>query len=378
MTESVIYILFGFFLFGILYYFFIRPKKGIEQDKIDLATKDAELKAGEEAKQELKNQLTKKEEQITKLYQSIENVSEYKKIATEAINKHDGAMTKYTNWWEKLTTNIQYQGKFNQVHLENILIQNGFTKDRDFIVQKKQSTYDVEGNKDKDVTPDIVLTLPQRNYVVDCKVSLTSWTKFVSEKDDKEKARYLKDHMDSVKRHINSLANKNYHKLYNLKSFQSVIMFFPAESLYKTTIKEDNELLTHALKSNIILASPDDFLKMIKLFEQIINENKQVENISKVIGSAEKIFDKYVDVKLAIKGALQTYRSHGTHLRNIVTKSWGSQGLEKQIKKLKDDHGVIPGKQIPEIPPEQTTIVNVDDPEEEEKVINLSPDKKNQ
>ena len=134
MTESVIYILFGFFLFGILYYFFIRPKKGIEQDKIDLATKDAELKAGEEAKQELKNQLTKKEEQITKLYQSIENVSEYKKIATEAINKHDGAMTKYTNWWEKLTTNIQYQGKFNQVHLENILIQNGFTKDRDFIV----------------------------------------------------------------------------------------------------------------------------------------------------------------------------------------------------------------------------------------------------
>ena len=88
--------------------------------------------------------------------------------------------------------------------------------------------------------------------------------------------------------------------------------------------------------------------------------------------------NKYVDVKLAIKGALQTYRSHGTHLRNIVTKSWGSQGLEKQIKKLKDDHGVIPGKQIPEIPPEQTTIVNVDDPEEEEKVINLSPDKKNQ
>ena len=155
-------------------------------------------------------------------------------------------------------------------------------------------------------------------------------------------------------------------------------MFFPAESLYKTTIIEDNELLTHALKSNIILASPDDFLKMIKLFEQIINENKQVENISKVIGSAEKIFDKYVDVKLAIKGALQTYRSHGTHLRNIVTKSWGSQGLEKQIKKLKDDHGVIPGKQIPEIPPEQTTIVNVDDPEEEEKVINLSSDKKNQ
>lgn len=381
MLESLLYIVFGFVSFGIFWFIFLKPKnkdnQDNSQDKINLATKEAEVIAGEEAKQELKNQLTKKEEQITKLYQSIENVIEYKKIATEAINKHDAAMTKYTNWWEKLTTNIQYQGKFNQVHLENILIQNGFTKDRDFIVQKEQSTYDVEGNKDKDVTPDIILTLPQRDYVVDSKVSLTSWTKFVSEKDEKEKAKYLKKHMDSVKRHINSLANKNYHKLYNLKSFQSVIMFFPAENLYKTTIKEDNELLTHALKSNIMLASPDDFLKMIKLFEQIINENKQVENISKVIGSAEKIFDKYADVKSAIKGALKTYREHGNHLQTVVTKSWGTKGLEKQINKLKDDHGVIPGKQIPEIPQEQTTIINVEDPEEENKVINLDSDKKN-
>ena len=381
MLESLLYIVFGFVSFGIFWFIFLKPKnkdnQDNSQDKINLATKEAEVIAGEEAKQELKNQLTKKEEQITKLYQSIENVIEYKKIATEAINKHDAAMTKYTNWWEKLTTNIQYQGKFNQVHLENILIQNGFTKDRDFIVQKEQSTYDVEGNKDKDVTPDIILTLPQRDYVVDSKVSLTSWTKFVSEKDEKEKAKYLKKHMDSVKRHINSLANKNYHKLYNLKSFQSVIMFFPAENLYKTTIKEDNELLTHALKSNIMLASPDDFLKMIKLFEQIINENKQVENISKVIGSAEKIFDKYADVKSAIKGALKTYREHGNHLQTVVTKSWGTKGLEKQINKLKDDHGVIPGKQIPEIPQEQTTIINVEDPEEEDKVINLDSEKKN-
>ena len=57
-------------------------------------------------------------------------------------------------------------------------------------------------------------------------------------------------------------------------------------------------------------------------------------------------------------------------LENIVTKSWGSQGLEKQIKKLEDDHGVIPGKQIPEIPAEQATIVDVSDPEEDKDKLN--------
>ena len=92
--------------------------------------------------------------------------------------------------------------------------------------------------------------------------------------------------------------------------------------------------------------------------------------------SASKIFDKYSDVKTAIKGALESYRTHGNKLQNIVTKSWGSQGLEKQIKKLENEHGVIAGKQIPELPPEQSTIINVTDPEEEEKIITIGKENK--
>ena len=109
---------------------------------------------------------------------------------------------------------------------------------------------------------------------------------------------------------------------------------------------------------------------MIKVFEQIKSEKKQIENISKIITSASKIFDKYSDVKAAIKGALQSYKTHANHLQTIVTKSWGSQGLEKQINKLKEEHGVIPGKQIPEIPAEQTTVSDIDDPEEDDKTVN--------
>ena len=109
---------------------------------------------------------------------------------------------------------------------------------------------------------------------------------------------------------------------------------------------------------------------MIKVFEQIKSEKKQIENISKIITSASKIFDKYSDVKTAIKGALQSYKTHANQLQSLVTKSWGSQGLEKQIKKLEDEHGVIPGKQIPEIPAEQASIVDVTDPEEDKDKLN--------
>ena len=151
---------------------------------------------------------------------------------------------------------------------------------------------------------------------------------------------------------------------------QSVIVFFPANALYTITLESDKTLQTEALKSNFILSSPTELLNMIKVFEQIKSEKKQIENISKIITSAGKIFDKYSDVKTAIKGALQSYKTHANHLQTIVTKSWGSQGLEKQINKLKDDHGVIPGKQIPEIPAEQTAVSDIDDPEEDDKTVN--------
>jgi len=390
--ESVFDTIIGFVAFGAIWYFFLKPKKvevlndelklkeeELKNTQINLATRDAEIKAAEDAKESLESQLKEKKTELTNLYKVVDDVGDYKKQTEKAINKHDEAIIRHKNWWEKLTTNITYQGKFNQEILENVLTSANLIKDRDFFVQKKQTTYDVDENKDKDVLPDVLLKFPERNYIVDAKVSLTNWTKYVNEKDENLKAQHLKDHIASVRNHLfgkTGLVKKNYNKLYGIKSLQSVIVFFPATSLYTITLEEDKNLQTEALKSNFILSSPNELLNMIKVFEQIKSEKKQIDNISKIITSASKIFDKYSDVKAAIKGALTSYRTHANQLQTIVTKSWGSQGLEKQINKLKDDHGVIPGKPIPEIPPEQATVVNVDDPEEDEKIITLGKDNK--
>ena len=393
MIEALVYTAFGFLAFGFVRFFFLKPKKdqsqvdelktkeeNLKTAEINLAKREAELKAAEKAEKELKDQITEKKALVDKLYKAIDDVGDYKEQTKAAINKHDEAITRHKNWWEKLTTNVQYQGKFNQEILENVLTGAQLVKDRDFFVQKKQSTYDVAEDKDKDVTPDVILKFPEREYVVDAKVSLTNWTKYVLEKDEKLKAKHLKDHIDSVRRHLfdskSGLIKKNYNKLYGIKSLQAVIVFFPADSLYTITLEEDKTLLTESLKANFILSSPRELLNMIKVFEQIKSEKKQIDNIGKIITSASKIFDKYADVKTAVKGALQSYRTHANQLQTTVTKSWGSQGLEKQINKLKDDHGIIPGKPIPEIPKEQSTVVNVEDPEEGEKIVNLNTDNK--
>ena len=388
--EAILGVIVGFIAFGVIWFFLLKPKDNqvstdelrlkeeeLKKSQIDLATREAEVKAAEDAKKDLTKQLDDKKVEVSNLYKKVdgivEGVGEYKSISEKALNKHDQAVARHTNWWEKLTTNITYQGKFNQEILENLLINANLVKDRDFFPQKKQTTYDIDDNKDKDVIPDMLLKFPERNYIVDAKVSLTHWTKYINEKDDNQKKQYLKDHLASVRNHLfgpKGLAKKNYNKLYGIKSLQSVIVFFPASNLYSVTLDADKTLQTEALKANFILSSPTELLNMIKVFEQIKSEKKQIENISKIITSASKIFDKYSDVKTAIKGALQSYKTHANQLQSLVTKSWGSQGLEKQIKKLEDEHGVMPGKQIPEIPAEQATITDVSDPEEDKDKLN--------
>ena len=388
--EAILGVIVGFVAFGIVWFYLLKPKKNqasidelklkedeLKKSQIDLATREAEIKAAEDAKKDLTKQLDDKKVEVTNLYKKVdgivEGVGEYKSISEKAINKHDEAIARHTNWWEKLTTNITYQGKFNQEILENLLESANLVKDRDFFPQKKQTTYDIDGNEEKDVIPDMLVKFPERNYIIDAKMSLTHWTKYINEKDENRKKQYLKDHIASVRNHLfgtKGLAKKNYNKLYGIKSLQSVIVFFPASSLYSVTLDADKTLQTEALKANFILSSPTELLNMIKVFEQIKSEKKQIENISKIITSASKIFDKYSDVKTAIKGALQSYKTHANQLQSLVTKSWGSQGLEKQIKKLEDEHGVIPGKQIPEIPPEQANITEVTDPEEDKDKLN--------
>ena len=385
MENLIIGFLTGLVIFGLFWQFILKNKTDQNKVddtelKIDLGKKEVELKAAEDAKQDLIKQLNEKKAEVKDLYIKVDNVvkgiNEYKSISDKAINKHDVFGTKIKNWFEKLTTNITYQGKFNQQILENLLTGANLVKNRDFFAQKKQTTYDIDEDKDKDVIPDILLKFPERNYIIDAKVSLADWTKYVEalqsnkEEDKKLAVNYLKDHIDSVRKHLfgpKGLDKKNYNKLYGINSLKHVIVFFPADELYTITLKGDISLQNDAFKKGFIFSSPNNLNNLIAVFEQIKSEKKQIENISKIITSASKIFDKYSDVKKAIIGALLSYKAHKNHLQDLVKKSWGSQGLEKQINKLKEEHGVIPGKQIPEITDEQTVIPDVDDLQDSEK-----------
>ena len=100
-----------------------------------------------------------------------------------------------------------------------------------------------------------------------CTETLIAWKKYIEEKDEKIKAGYLKEHTDSVRGHLydkkKGLINKDYIKIYGLKSFQKVIVFFPSDNLLGFTLEQDKGLFTEALEDNFILAGPKTLLSMI-------------------------------------------------------------------------------------------------------------------
>ena len=357
----------------------------LNEVKIDLASEKAEKTQLIKNNEFIQEQISQKETAIKNLTKGLENKAELKQMHEEAMtearierNEKNQIVSKHENFLDKLTGNYQFQGYFGEDILKNILKGAQLEEGRDFILNKKHLTSDLE-REDKGVKPDCILYMSERSYVIDSKVSLISWKKYVEEKAEDIKEKFLKEHLDSVRSHLydkkKGLINKDYIKIYGLKSFQKVIVFFPSDNLLGFTLEHDKALFQDALNDNFILAGPRILLSMIKIFEQIKSEKKQIEGMKKIQESATDIFEKYVGLKESIKSTFSTYRTHGKKLKDVVTKAWGQQGIEKEIIKLKDKHGIVSSKRIENVNLEETEIFNVNDPEEEDRIINLNKDK---
>ena len=240
--------------------------KKIEEElnatKINLAAEKAEKDQLIKNNEFITRQVSTKEQTIKDLTKCLDSSKEITKLHTEAMqevrnerNENDKIVTKQENFLEKLTGNYQFQGHFNEDILKNILNGAQLEEGRDFVFDKKQITSDIERD-DKNVRPDCILHMIERSYVIDAKVSLIAWKKYVEEKDEKIKLQHLKEHIDSVRGHLydkkKGLINKDYIKIYGLKSFQKVIVFFPSDNLLGFSMDQDKGLFSEALEDNFI------------------------------------------------------------------------------------------------------------------------------
>lgn len=164
-------------------------------------------------------------------------------------------MSKETlNLTKALKGDSKMQGNWGELILERVLEKSGLEKDREYFVQQSHTTPD--GNR---VFPDVVINLPDgKKMIVDSKVSLTAYEKYINEEDESLKNSALKEHINSLKRHVEQLGDKKYQDLYQIESPDFVLLFIPMEPAFALALNEDTTLYNRAFEKNIIIVTPSN------------------------------------------------------------------------------------------------------------------------
>ncbi|MFY7670903.1 DNA recombination protein RmuC [Tenacibaculum sp. MEBiC06402] len=206
------------------------------------------------------------------------------------LKELNAQMSKETlNLTKALKGDSKTQGNWGELVLERVLEKSGLEKDREYFVQ--QSFTNEEGKR---ILPDVVIHLPDnKKMIVDSKVSLTAYEQLVNSEDDNEKERLLKEHTNSLKRHVDQLSEKKYEDIYKIESPDFVLLFVPIEPAFAVALNEDNTLYNKAFEKNIVIVTPTTLLATLRTIDTMWNNEKQQRNAIEIARQAGALYDKF-------------------------------------------------------------------------------------
>jgi DNA recombination protein RmuC len=196
----------------------------------------------------------------------------------------------------------------------------------------------------------VVINLPDgKKMIVDSKVTLTAYERYVNTEDDQEKAQHLKDHVIAVKRHVEQLGNKNYHDLYHIESPDFVLLFIPIESAFATALNEDNTLYNKAFEKNIIIVTPSTLLATLRTIDSMWTNQKQQDNAIEIARQAGALYDKFEGLLADLIKVGKRMDEAKTEYSGAMNKlSEGSGNLINRVENLKK-MGAKAKKSLPEV-----------------------------
>tara|TARA_R110000751_G_scaffold137079_2_gene240265 strand:+ start:55302 stop:56630 length:1329 start_codon:yes stop_codon:yes gene_type:complete len=236
-----------------------------------------------------------------------------------------------TNLTKALKGDSKIQGNWGELVLERVLEKSGLEKDREYFVQNSFTTD--EGRR---VLPDVVLHLPDnKKMIIDSKVSLVAYERFVNEEDEDQRARFLKEHVTSLKKHIEQLSGKNYHTLYEIESPDFVLLFVPIEPAFAVAINRDNNIYNWAFEKNIVIVTPSTLLATLRTVDSMWTNEKQQQNAIEIATQAGRLYDQFVNLtEDLIKVGNQLNTVKGSYDSTMV-KLTGKGNLISKVERLK-------------------------------------------
>lgn len=293
--------------------------------------------------QNLLNILSPFKQEIQTFKEKIENISKNEIILKNELDNIKELNFKLSKNAEKLSNALisqsKTQGVWGEFILDKILQNAGLEEGIEY---KKEVTLK---NETKTYRPDVIVYLPNnKEIIIDAKTSLKDYIEYINTNNEE----YLKKHIESIKKHIKTLSEKNYEKLEGINSLEFILMFIPIENALNVAIKNEPSLFDFALSKNIILVNPTTLLIALKTIEQNWKYEKQNKNMQEIIKLAERLYDKmrgfFEDLENIGKSLEKTKDSYDKAINKF---SEGRGNILKTLSEFKKYANIKPKKDLP-------------------------------
>ncbi len=221
------------------------------------------------------------------------------------------------------------QGNWGELVLENVLACSGLQEGSDY---RREVSFNGEQGRQR---PDVIVYLPENKHlIIDAKVSLNAYTRYVNADDELERKQALKEHVKAVADRITELADRRYFELGDLNSPEMVFMFVPIESAFVEALRADESLFQRALEQNVLVATPTTLLTSLNIVRQLWRLEKQNAHSAALADSAGKLYHKLT----VFIGTMEDLGRKLDGARSSYAKAFGQlyQGRGNLIKQAKD------------------------------------------
>ncbi len=262
----------------------------------------------------------------------IEQYSNMEAVVKTLSEQHEKIKSTAQNLVDALRGDSKVQGDWGELALTRILESSGLIKGQEYFLQSN-----AKDENDKNVRPDVIIQLPEdKHLIIDAKVSLKAFERYIGEDDVERKKQALKDHLLSVRTHIKQLGEKDYSHLTDFNSPEFTLLFIPLESSFALAVKEEPGLYEMAMAKKIVLVTPSTLLATLKTVDTIWKHERTNKNAFEIAEHAGRLYDKFVnfvgDIEKVGKKQQEASSAYSDALNKLST---GKGNLIISAEKLK-------------------------------------------
>ncbi|MBR4388297.1 MAG: DNA recombination protein RmuC [Prevotella sp.] len=248
---------------------------------------------------EMKEALEKNKEQQTEALTRLDETIKINMEKSTALGETADRLTR------ALTGKVKAQGNFGELKLKQLLEDLELKEGEQYESQetlKDKFGKNAKGDDGKGFVPDFILHFPNnRHVVVDSKMSLTAYERYMNAEDGtEEKDSFLKAHINSVRDQMKRLAKKEYTKYlpkgYNRLNF--AFMYVPIEGALNLALQNDASLWREAYDQGVLILGPQTMYMNLRILEMMWTQVRQLKNQQAMMDAANMVIDRVQDFGL--------------------------------------------------------------------------------